>query len=144
MILQKDKVVRDLSYTPDALLLSITFKGRSCMEDRDKKIAAAALLVFAGGVIGAGLALLFAPQSGTKTRKDILRYSKKAQNRADEVVDDLAANVSSLVEAIGEKTDDLLEKGKDAAGGARKDLIRLIEEGASKLEKFRTILSRIK
>lgn len=47
------------------------------MEDRDKKIAAAALLVFAGGVIGAGLALLFAPQSGTKTRKDILRYSKK-------------------------------------------------------------------
>ncbi|GAC1468219.1 MAG: YtxH domain-containing protein [Desulfuromonadaceae bacterium] len=112
------------------------------MEDRDKKIAAAALLVFAGGVIGAGLALLFAPQSGTRTRTDILRYSKKARNRADEVVDDLAANVSDLVETIGEKTDDLLEKGKDVAGSARKDLIRLIEEGASKLEKFRTLLSR--
>ena len=114
------------------------------MEDRDKKIAAAALFVFAGGVIGAGLALLFAPQSGERTRKDILRYSKKARNRADEVVDDLAANVSNLVETIGEKTDDLLEKGKDVAGGARKDLIHLIEEGASKLEKFRTILSRMK
>lgn len=113
------------------------------MEDRDKKIAAAALLVFAGGVIGAGLALLFAPQSGSKTRKDILRYSKKVHNRADEVVDDLASNVSHLVEAIGEKTDDLLEKGKDVTGGARNDLIRLIEEGASKLEKFRTILKRI-
>jgi gas vesicle protein len=114
------------------------------MEDKDKKIAAAALLIFAGGVVGAGLALLFAPQSGDRTRKDILRYSKKARNRADEVVDDLAANVSELVEAFGEKTDDLLEKGKDVAGGARKDLIRLIEEGASKLEKFRTILSRMK
>jgi gas vesicle protein len=113
------------------------------MEDRDKKIAAAALLIFAGGVIGAGLALLFAPQSGSRTRKDILRYSKKARNRADAVVDDLAANVSDLVETIGEKTDDLLEKGKDVAGSARKDLIRLIEEGASKLETFRTMLRRM-
>ncbi|HXE97071.1 MAG TPA: YtxH domain-containing protein [Dongiaceae bacterium] len=112
------------------------------MEDKDKKIAAAALLIFAGGVIGAGLALLFAPQSGDRTRKDILRYTKKARNKADEVVDDLAANVSDLVETLGEKTDDLLEKGKDAAGSARKDLIRLIEEGASKLEKFRTLLKR--
>ena len=114
------------------------------MEDRDKKIAAAALLVLAGGVIGAGLALLFAPQSGDRTRKDILRYSKKAGNRADEAVDDLADNVSNLVETIGEKTDELLEKGKDMAGSARKDLIRLIEEGASKLEKFRTVLSRMR
>ena len=113
------------------------------MEDRDKKIAAAALLVVAGGVIGAGLALLFAPQSGSRTRKDISRYSKKAGKRAEEAVDDLAANVSDLVDTIGEKTGDLLDKGKDVAGSARKDLIRIIEEGASKLEKFRTLLSRM-
>lgn len=113
------------------------------MEDKDKKIAAAALLIFAGGVIGAGLALLYAPQSGSKTRKDITRYSKKVRNRADEVVDDIAANVSNLVDAIGEKTDDLMERGKDVAGSARKDLIQLIEEGASKLEKFRTMLRRM-
>jgi len=113
------------------------------MEERDKKVAAAALLIFAGGVIGAGLALLFAPQSGSRTRKDILRYSKKVRNRADEVVDDLASNVNNMVETTGEKTDELVEKGRDVAGGARKDLIRLIEEGASKLEKFRTILSRM-
>ncbi len=113
------------------------------MEERDKKVAGAALLIFAGGVIGAGMALLFAPQSGARTRKDIIRYSKKARHRADDAMDDLAAHVSSLVEVIGEKTDDLLDKGKDVAGSARKDLIRLIEEGASKLEKFRTVLSRM-
>jgi len=114
------------------------------MEDCEKKVAVAAMLIFAGGIIGASLALLFAPQSGSRTRNDILRYSKRARKRADEVVYDLGTNVSTLVDTIGEKTDDLLEKGKDAAGGARKDLIRLIEEGASKLEKFRTILSRMK
>jgi gas vesicle protein len=113
------------------------------MEDRDKKVAAAALLILAGGIIGAGVALLFAPQSGQRTRKDIVRYAKKTKNRADEAVDDLSASVSDLVDAIGDKTDDLLEKGKVVAGSARKDLIRLIEEGASRLEQFRTKLSRM-
>ena len=113
------------------------------MEDRERKIAAAAVLMVAGGVIGAGLALLFAPQSGAKTRKDVVRYAKKARNRADEAVEELSVNVNNLVDTIGEKTEELVEKGRDVAGSARKDLIKLIEEGASKLEKFRTILSRI-
>jgi len=113
------------------------------MEDRDKKVAAAALLILAGGIVGAGVALLFAPQSGQRTRKDLVRYAKKTKNRAGEAVDDLSASVSDLVDVIGDKTDDLLDKGKEAAGSARKDLIRLIEEGASRLEQFRTKLSRM-
>lgn len=113
------------------------------MEDRDKKIAAAALLILAGGIVGAGVALLFAPQTGQRTRKDILRYAKKSKIRAGEAVDDLSGNISDLVDTIGDKTDDLLEKGKGVAGSARKDLIRLIEEGASRLEQFRTKLSRM-
>ena len=112
------------------------------MEDRDKKVAAALLMV-AGGIIGAGLALLLAPQSGQRTRRDISRYARKVKSRADEAVEELTDNINDLVETIGDKTEDLLEKGKDVAGGARKDLIRLIEEGASRLEKFRTKLSRM-
>lgn len=113
------------------------------MDDRDKKVAVAALLILAGGIVGAGVALLFAPQSGQRTRKDIIRYAKKTKIRAGEAVDDISANICDLVDTIGDKTDDLLDKGKDAAGSARKDLIRLIEEGASKLEQFRTKLSRM-
>lgn len=113
------------------------------MEDREKKAAAAALLILAGGIVGAGVALLLAPQSGQRTRKDILRYAKKTKHRASDAVDDISATVSDLVDTLGDKTDDLLEKGKGVAGSARKDLIRLIEEGASRLEQFRTKLSRM-
>jgi len=113
------------------------------MGDNDKKVAAAALLVLAGGIIGAGLTLLMAPQSGKRTRRDISRYAKKVKTRAEEAVDDLSDNINDLVESIGDKTDELVGKGKDVAGSARKDLIRLIEEGASRLEKFRTRLSRM-
>ncbi len=112
------------------------------MEDRDKKIAVAGLLILAGGIVGAGIALLFAPQSGERTRKDIVRYARKTKNRADEAVDELSANISDLVDTIGDKADDLMDKGKEVAGSARKDLIRLIEEGAAKLEQFRTKLKR--
>jgi len=113
------------------------------MDDKDKKVAVAALLMVAGGMVGAGIALLFAPKSGQRTRRDIMRSAKKVKSRADEAVDDLAVNINDLVETIGDKTDDILDKGKDIAGNARKDLIRLIEEGASRLEKFRTKLSRM-
>jgi gas vesicle protein len=113
------------------------------MDDREKKAAAAALLILAGGIVGAGVALLLAPQSGQRTRKDIVRYAKRTKNRANDAVDDLSATVSDLVDTIGDKTDDLLEKGKVVAGGARKDLIRMIEEGAARLEQFRTKLSRM-
>ncbi len=112
------------------------------MEDREKKMAAAALLILAGGVIGAGLALLFAPQSGERTRKDLARYARKAKRRADEVADDVSATVSELVEQLEEKAKDSLQAGSDSAGKARKDLIQLIEEGAARLEKFRTLLRR--
>jgi gas vesicle protein len=118
-------------------------RQEDAMEERDKKVAVAAMLIVAGGIIGAGVALLFAPQSGQRTRKDLVRYARKTKDRADEAVDDIAANISDLVDTIGDKAEDLLDKGKIAAGSARKDLIRLIEEGASTLEQFRTKLSRM-
>jgi gas vesicle protein len=113
------------------------------MECKDNKIAAAALLLLAGGIIGAGVAILYAPQTGERTRRDLSRCAKKVKTRADDVVEDLSDSISDLVETIGDKTEDLLESGKEVAVSARKNLIRLIEEGAAKLEKYRTKLSRM-
>ncbi|HEX8750778.1 MAG TPA: YtxH domain-containing protein [Nitrospira sp.] len=41
-----------------------------------------AALIAGGAVVGAGIGLLFAPQAGTETRRDIARYAKKAQVQA--------------------------------------------------------------
>jgi gas vesicle protein len=41
-----------------------------------------AALIAGGAVVGAGVGLLFAPQAGTETRRDIARYAKKAQVQA--------------------------------------------------------------
>ena len=52
------------------------------MSDQGRQVAKVAALVAGGAVIGAGIGLLFAPQTGAETRRDVGRYSKKAQLQA--------------------------------------------------------------
>jgi len=51
------------------------------MSSQERQVAKAAALVAGGAVIGAGIGLLFAPQTGAETRRNVGRYAKKAQLR---------------------------------------------------------------
>jgi gas vesicle protein len=52
------------------------------MSDPGQQMAKVAALVAGGAVIGAGIGLLFAPQTGAETRREVGRYAKKAQLQA--------------------------------------------------------------
>lgn len=49
------------------------------MSEQGKHVAKAAAFIAGGAVIGAGLGILFAPQTGSDTRRSISRYARKAQ-----------------------------------------------------------------
>ena len=52
------------------------------MSEQGKQVAKVAAMVAGGAIAGAGIGLLFAPQSGPETRRDISRYARKAQVKA--------------------------------------------------------------
>jgi hypothetical protein len=63
-------------------ILHSTVSRRFTMSDQGRQAAKVAALVAGGAVIGAGIGLLFAPQTGAETRRDVGRYAKKAQLQA--------------------------------------------------------------
>ena len=118
-------------------------KGEFKMADENNRITSGALMLIAGGIIGAGLALLFAPQSGKRTRKDIARLARKTKYKAEDIVDDFVDAVSDMADAVGEKAGDILDQGRDVAHDAKKELLRAIENGQEKLEKQRARLAKL-
>ena len=116
------------------------------MSNRDNNVMVGAALLVAGGIIGAGVALIFAPQSGEKTRRNLVRLGKKAKRRgqeAVEAVEDFTEQVTDMAEAVGERASDILEQGRDMAYGAKKGLLKAIADGEARLEKERVRLTKM-
>jgi len=108
-----------------------------------KSAVVGSIMLIAGGLLGAAAALLYAPQSGRQTRRDIARYSRKIKREAEDIVDDFAGNVHGMVETIGERAEDILDQGKDLAHEAKLELIKIIDQGQAKLEKQKARLAKI-
>jgi hypothetical protein len=71
--------------------------GRSWEEERDWRGAGILSLgVIAGALVGAGVALLLAPQSGEETRERIANRARRLGTRADESWDDLRDELRRL------------------------------------------------
>jgi gas vesicle protein len=66
-----------------------------------------------GSILGAGIALLFAPQSGRKTRRDIRRAGQKAANKAEALRIELSQSVDDLATDISEKIQQEYGRGVD-------------------------------
>lgn len=113
------------------------------MSDNRNAAMVGALMLMAGGLIGAGLGLLFAPQSGKKTRKKIGRYAQKVRNEAEEIIRDSANAVTDAVEELGEKTSGLVERGGEVAEEWKDHLMDTLERGQKSIEKQRKRLNEL-
>ncbi len=113
------------------------------MDESDGKVMAGALLLLAGAVLGAGVALLVAPQSGRQTRKDIQRQVKKTRRKVEGVAGEFADSVSGMVDAIEKKAEEMLDQGADLAKDSREAVLEVVEEGQERLARQRDRLARL-
>jgi gas vesicle protein len=100
-------------------------------------------LLVAGGIIGAGLALLVAPQSGQRTRRDIVRISRRVKEQTADAVEEFSETVHEMVEAVVDKATELVDKGHGMAQGAKKELLKVIDEGQTRLEQEKNRLTEL-
>ncbi len=77
--------------------------------------------LFWGAMLGAGLALLYAPRSGEETRRVLQRRLWKLRAMTEEKFDDLAQQFGGSRDALDEFEDeeDLLEGGEEEGHGPR-------------------------
>ena len=76
------------------------------MSNQGRQVAKVSALVAGGAVIGAGIGLLFAPQTGADTRRGVGRYAKKAQLRATR----WSRTVQSRIKAVMDRSKSLASK----------------------------------
>jgi gas vesicle protein len=73
-------------------------------------------LLMTGALVGATVALLFAPKTGAQTRKDIRKFSRKTMDRLDDLQDDVRSQISDgyehALEAF-ETVKEFVENGRE-------------------------------
>ena len=74
------------------------------MASKMKKSMADVMMLVGGGVVGAGLGLLFAPYSGAKSRKKMARMGKTVSSKSDRMVRDFSETVSDFAERMNTMT----------------------------------------
>ncbi len=73
-------------------------------------------LFLLGVAVGAGLALLYAPQSGEETRADLRRGARKVRRKARDLADEAREAAGDVVRTSREAAGDFARSSKAAAG----------------------------
>ena len=104
------------------------------MDEDYKKIALAFLI---GGAVGAGFALLYAPQSGRDTRKDIAKTARRIKKETVHLVEDAVDSINDFASDVKDKVSDVIDRGKELSDDAKREVLRNLEHGQKVIEKQR-------
>lgn len=91
------------------------------------------MLVLGGAMIGAAVALLYAPQTGDKARKKIVKRCEKAVNRARKFGDEVADRVEDLRVVVGQQ----IEEGAEYVGERKEEFLDSVNSLQEKLSDLR-------
>lgn len=101
-------------------------------------VARDVLLILGGALIGAATALLYAPQSGTRTRRQISRKVDDVKRGAQDVGDDVLSKVEDLRQHVSKQMDE----GLDYVGEKRDVFLNNLSSLEEKLSGIRKKIAK--
>ena len=112
------------------------------MEARNEKLNGVLLFV-AGSLLGTGLALLLAPQSGRRTRRDIVHLGKMAKKQSEQIQLEMPHAIDNLVEDISEKMQEGIDRGREWTENTTQAVLEALDSGKDHIRKeLENVLSR--
>jgi gas vesicle protein len=129
---------------PESLNIAVRIniqKRNSNMVNIEMKHAAGFLL--AGALVGAAAALLYAPQSGVQTQKDIKKFARKTIDRLEDIQSDIRDSVVDWTDEMAEAVKDAVDRGQDLSTDGYQQVLqgfdsvrKCVETGRSRFEKM--------
>lgn len=97
---------------------------------------------FVGLAIGAGLALLFAPQSGVQTRRGLQRRARRAQRTARKMANDMTDTVVDTFHDARRRVEERIDTARQAIEVKKEQVHRAMEAGRAAAQQAREELER--
>src|SRR5215210_3576991 len=82
-----------------------------------------------GIALGAGIALLFAPQAGAETRRGLQRSATRVRRAAEDVVDDVRETVTDPFQQARQQVEDKIESARQAVEMKKQQVAEAMEAG---------------
>lgn len=93
------------------------------------------LALITGAAIGAGIGLLYAPESGEKTRKKLQDDARKAQDNLSKKYQETSANLSDRAKKARASFEERLEETLSSASHKADDILLAMEHKLEELRK---------
>jgi gas vesicle protein len=109
------------------------------MNQREEEYYVATSLIsfLAGSILGAGIALLFAPQPGEYTRREMKEKAERAIIRIHRMEDEIKDSINDLIHSIRHKASQMLDEGRDMADSKKREILEAISAGKAALDQER-------
>jgi gas vesicle protein len=82
-----------------------------------------------GLALGAGVALLFAPQSGEETRRAVARRARRAQDAAQDFVEDVSGTVADKFNQVRTTVEERIDATFEAVDAKKRQVSNAVEAG---------------
>ncbi|HEX7123813.1 MAG TPA: YtxH domain-containing protein [Gemmatimonadaceae bacterium] len=95
-----------------------------------------------GMALGAGIALLLAPQSGPELRRELRRGARRVRRTARDVARDVRAKTGDAIDDARTELEARIEDARTAVTRRRRDLVRAVDAGKAAARDARETFQR--
>ena len=95
-----------------------------------------------GLLIGAGLALLFAPRTGVETRRQLEKSARRMGDQAQDLVSEVSGSVSQTLQSARDKVEGSIDSTRQAVELKRRQVTNAVDAGRAAAQQARVELEQ--